>query len=208
MGLLYYGHVDLYLITSSSDTSRYSVGINAIDGSSPRHELNAHDSLYWYFILGWHNFARANTLPYSPGEFELFGSYYLTIKDSVNNAYSNATIEAKAVKFRVTEDVDAGLETQIHDEWMSLTREYLWWGERFKQTWTREDYNELCKQYAELNLPFAIYAHYFYCKSTKDEQEMKKFLKRYVDGPLPELIQFYLNHSDAQKKYPQNLLAR
>ncbi len=206
-GLLIFGCVDFYLFYPKNDTARYDVGINAEMGSLlPGKEILPFDSIYWHSILGWHNFARSKVIWYQPGEFKIKGVYYLSIKDEDSNSLLYFGLESNVASFVAVQIPDS--EKAIYDEWIPLTREYFWWGERFRDRWVREDYNELCKRVSETKSRFAAYAHYIYCKSTGDKKAMREFLDKYPVGPLSELIEFMLDPDKARQKFPLNFLAK
>lgn len=202
VGLLYTGGIDFYLTSAVKDTFRYAVGIDDFTRRMPSLEIKAHDSIYWYSLLGWHNFIRTPIRNVFPGQFKIFSRYNLTVKNAMTDSFSFPVIQSNEISFTAIGIPDS--EQTIYDEWIPLTHEYFWWGERFENRWVRPDYNELCKRVAESKSRFARYAHYIYCKSTGDKKEMQKFLKRYPSGPLSELIEFMRNPDEARKKYPCN----
>ncbi|MGB9721999.1 MAG: hypothetical protein ACPL28_11050 [bacterium] len=204
-GLLYIGAIDFYLTSSGRDTSRYAVGIKDFTRQMPSLDISPRDSIYWYSMLCWNNFARSEKLLYQAGEYEIIGRYTLIAKDAAADTLLFFEIISNKNIFFATEIPDS--EKAIYNELIPLTREYFWWGERFDKTWTRKDYNDLCKRVADTKSRFAIYAHYIYCKSTGDKNEMQKFLQRYPKGPLSELVEFMLNPIEAKVKYPLNYFA-
>ncbi len=206
IGLLTTGSIDFYLITAGGDTHRYTMGIDDFSRQMPSLEIPPNDSMYWYSVLSWHNFVCTSVRNLSPGQFRIFARYGLTIKDPATDSIRFPIIRSNEVWIIAGEIPDS--ERVIYDEWIPLTHDYFWWGERFERIWVRDDYNELCKQVADMKSRFAIYAHYIYCKSTGDKKEMQKFLERYPGTPLAEMIEFLLDVDKAQKKYPLNFFAK
>ncbi|MGQ9847639.1 MAG: hypothetical protein ACUVQP_09100 [Bacteroidales bacterium] len=210
VSLITYGYADFYLISENGDTSRYSIGICNNSRSMPSLEIPARDSSYWYLMLSWYNFwynsPRSKNYKFLPGQYELISIYGLIAKDKMADSFVFPNLKSNEINFVATEIPDS--ERSIYDEWIPLTREYFWYGERFKDRWVRQDYNELCKRVAESKSRFARYAHYIYCKTTGDKKEMQKFLERYPAGPLSELIEFMFNPAEACKKYPLNAWAK
>jgi len=204
IGLLISGRIAFYLISPQKDTSPYAIGIHDNLRGLPNLEILPFDSIYWYSILGWHNFVRSKVIRYPPGVFEIKGAYYLNIKDS--DSLLCSVLESNVASFTAIQIPDS--EWVIYDEWIPHTREYFWWGERFRNRWVRPDYNEICKRVAETKSKFAPYAHYIYCKSTGNKKAMQEFLDKYPVGPLSELIEFMLDPDKARQKFPLNFLAK
>ncbi|MGQ9702867.1 MAG: hypothetical protein ACUVQT_10530 [bacterium] len=206
VSLITYGYADFYLISENGDTSRYGIGICNDSRQLPSLDLPPSDSMYWYIMLSWYNFVWTKSNNYLPGQYRINGLYYLTVKDKIKDSFLFPELKSNTLTFFATGIPDS--ERSIYDEWIPLTREYFWYGERFKDRWVRQDYNELCKRVAESKSRFARYAHYIYCKTTGDKKEMQKFLERYPAGPLSELIEFMFNPAEACKKYPLNAWAK
>uniref|UniRef100_A0A7V3VUM2 Uncharacterized protein n=1 Tax=candidate division WOR-3 bacterium TaxID=2052148 RepID=A0A7V3VUM2_UNCW3 len=205
ISLITYGYVNFYLI-SKKDTTQYKIGIHDNSRQLPSFEIPAKDSLYWYSILSWHNFVYTPIRNLSPGQFKIYGEYMLTVKDILADSFCFPVIQSNEVSFYAVGIPDS--ERTIYDEWIPLTHDYFWWGERFDRCWVRKDYNEICKRVAETKSRFALYAHYIYCKSTGDKKAMQEFLSKYPQGPLSEMIEFMLDRDKARKKYPLNVFAR
>lgn len=206
VGLLYTGNIVFYFISVSKDTSWYAVGIHDFIRRLPDLEILPGDSIYWYSLLGWHNFARSKTLKFQPGEFKIKGAYYLSVKSESFDSLLFSILESNVASYVAVQMPDS--ERIIYEEWIPLTREYFWWGERFRDRWVRQDYNELCKNVAETKSRFAQYAHYIYCKSTGDRKAMQEFLNKYPAGPLSELVEFMFNPDEARQRFPLNFSAK
>lgn len=207
LGLLANGNVDYYLISHQNDTSYYGINIEDFSRQSPELEIASKDSFYWYSLLSWHNFHfHSNKVSqFSSGFYRIIAKYYLPIECDTGD-YSEIVIQSNEVSFYAIEETV--FEQEIFNKWISLTKEYFLWGERFETTWTRKDYNELCKWVAETKSRFAMYAHYIYCKSTGDKKAMRKFLDKYPGTPLTELVEFMYNPEEAKRKYPLNFFSK
>lgn len=201
--LIQSGLIHFNLITPTADTINYRIGIKSHMINTPTFVIPPKDSLYWYTALNWNNFLNNGNHSIKPGDYIIYAIYSYKRSDSLDLHFPYIPLKSNTITLVCTNLPDS--ERSIWNEWIPLTNEYYNWGERFRGSWVRKDYNDLCKKIAYKKSRFAIYAHFIYCKTTGDTTETRKFTNIYNQTSFNEILEFIINRDAAKLKYPCNV---